>query len=214
MLKTLTSTQIKIILLTLIHLVGFYGIKSDFQEFFLLLTPINLVLSSLILLYGKFSKIPLLSYFYIMCFTLCIEILSVKTGFPFGNYSYDSSLGIKLFGVPIIIGFNWALLLYVCTAISNQLVEENLVLRKDLYKSAIKAFMTASMMLSIDLFIEPKAPLLKFWHWENNTIPLSNYISWFVISFILSLFFRNYEKQTALVNFSYLFIICVFFGFM
>ncbi|NQY80657.1 MAG: carotenoid biosynthesis protein [Candidatus Caenarcaniphilales bacterium] len=214
MLKTFTRTQIKIALLALIHLVGFYGIKSNFHEFFLLLTPLNLVLSSLILLYGKFSKIPLLSYFYIMCFTLCIEILSVKTGFPFGHYNYDSSLGIKLFGVPLIIGFNWALLLYVCTAISNQLVEENLVLKNGLYKSAIKAFMAASMMLTIDLFIEPKASLLNFWHWENNAIPLSNYISWFAISFILSLFFKNYEKQTALVNFSYLLIICVFFGFM
>lgn len=214
MLSNLTKTQIRIALLALIHLVGFYGIKSNFNEFFLLLTPLNLVFSSLILLYGKFSKIPLLSYFYIMCFTLCLEILSVKTGFPFGNYSYDSSLGIKLFGVPLIIGFNWTLLLYVCSAISNQLIEENLVLISEFYKSMIKAFMTASMMLIVDLFIEPKASLLNFWHWENNSIPLSNYVSWFAVSFILSLFFRNYEKQTALVNFSYILIVCTFFAFM
>ena len=207
----LSQTQIKISLLLLIHVVGFLGIRSHFNEFFLLLSPINLVLSAMILLFGKFKEIPLLSYFYIMCFTICIEILSVKTGFPFGHYSYDSSLGLKVLGVPLIIGFNWALLIYVCSAISHQLIDENLVFKSKQITNYVKAFLCATLMLIIDLFIEPKAPLLKFWHWQGDNIPFTNYVSWFLISFILSLFFKNSEKQSALVNFSYLSILCLFF---
>ena len=92
---SLNNSQIKISLLVLIHLVGYLGIKSSFQDYFLLLTPLNLLISSFILFYGKFSKIPLLSYFYIMCFTLCLEILSVKTGFLLDTIAMKLALGLK-----------------------------------------------------------------------------------------------------------------------
>ena len=211
---SLNNSQIKISLLVLIHLVGYLGIKSSFQDYFLLLTPLNLLISSFILFYGKFSKIPLLSYFYIMCFTLCLEILSVKTGFPFGHYSYEASLGLKIFGVPLLIGFNWALLLYICSNISNQLIESNIVISNVLQSRFIESLLTASMMLIVDLFIESKAGYLELWHWQNEVIPLSNYISWFAISFVLSFFFRTNENDTASENFIYLIILCLFFALL
>ena len=36
-------------------------------------------------------------------------------------------------------------------------------------------------MMLLDIIIEVSAPRLDFCEFENNTIPLKNYIAWFVI---------------------------------
>ena len=43
-------------------------------------------------------------------FGLGIEVLGVRTGWPFGVYEYDASLGVQLFGVPLIVPCAWVMM--------------------------------------------------------------------------------------------------------
>jgi bisanhydrobacterioruberin hydratase len=47
-----------------------------------------------------------------------------------------------------------------------------------------KAALGAVLLVWLDTWIEPIAMKLDFWQWENNIIPLQNYIGWYVIGFI------------------------------
>ena len=39
------------------------------------------------------------------------EAIGVNTGLLFGTYEYGANLGFKIFGVPLIIGVNWTVLI-------------------------------------------------------------------------------------------------------
>ena len=46
-------------------------------------------------------------------------------------------------------------------------------------------------MVGLDFFIEPIAISLDFWSWKYDTIPLQNYLGWFLIAFLLQLIFLS-----------------------
>ncbi|MBK7882949.1 MAG: carotenoid biosynthesis protein [Chitinophagaceae bacterium] len=46
-----------------------------------------------------------------VCIGIAVEIIGVKTGFLFGNYSYGIVLGPKIQSVPILIGINWFIII-------------------------------------------------------------------------------------------------------
>ena len=101
----------------ILYTVGFFGIQNpDLQNHFLSLSWFILLLSFIgILLTRKTNKKHFL-FFTLFCFLLgfSVEYIGVKTGILFGEYSYGENLGLKLFGVPLIIGVNWVIL-YVCS---------------------------------------------------------------------------------------------------
>ena len=47
------------------------------------------------------------------------------------------------------------------------------------------------LALIFDWVMEPVAVKLGYWQWENDRIPLYNYISWIIISTILLTLFRK-----------------------
>ncbi|MBN1350930.1 carotenoid biosynthesis protein [candidate division KSB1 bacterium] len=110
-----------------------------------------------------------------------VELLGVKTGKIFGHYAYGDTLSPKLLDVPIAIGFAWLVMLLSSIAIVNKVrfcgVGEHRVLCSGLI---------SLLMVLFDSVMEPAAVKLGYWHWEQNAIPIQNYIVWFVISFIFS----------------------------
>jgi putative membrane protein len=114
-------------------------------------------------------------------FGYLLELVGVKTGFPFGNYEYHETLGLKLFDVPLVIGINWFILSYCFS---------NLV--SNYFKNIIAAALIGSLLMtSFDFIIEPVAIKLDYWQWENNTIPIANYLSWFVAGAIIQYFYHQ-----------------------
>lgn len=148
---------------------------GDAQEF-LQLTPLNLLLTALIIgindAQNRFSKVFLVTYL----LGFAIEVLGVNTGFPFGNYAYGSALGIKLLNTPLIIGLNWLILLYSTNAIAVRFGQTVVT----------KALVSAALMVTLDYLIEPVAISYDFWTWENGLPPFSNYAAWFIVAFIIS----------------------------
>ncbi len=170
-------------ILAIFHIVGVAGFLSPFREVFLLLTPFHLLLVFGYLLFFQSSWDHKLTFFMIlvMVTSYLIELAGVQTGLIFGSYTYGNALGFKIGGTPLLIGVLWFVLVY---GIGGQLKAWSV-------SPALKAAAGASMMLFIDLFIEPVAVDLGFWAWENDIIPIQNYVAWYAISFVYLLIYNK-----------------------
>jgi len=198
---------ISTIILIVFHLVGIVGLQTSYRNAFIQLSSFNLLLSFVLLLINHKQFNAHFFVFVIITYIICysIELAGIKTSAIFGNYSYGDTLGIKLLDVPLIIGINWLILIYsvgcICYSLKTHFV--------------IKSIIGAAMLVLLDLLIEPIAIQLNFWTWENNHIPMQNYIGWFITSFILLLLFNkfNFNKNNLLSKALY-FIQLVFFALL
>ncbi|WP_323755392.1 carotenoid biosynthesis protein [Roseivirga sp.] len=191
MLKQLLSTgkrnqRIAFILLIAMHTAGILGLFfEESRAIFQSLTPFNLLLTAAIIFHFEVDKST--KYFIFIIFTFLfgffIEVAGVKTGAIFGEYTYGPTLGFKLFDVPLIIGLNWAILIYITGIASNKLSSNFWV----------RCIYGAIMMVFIDVLIEPVAIRLDFWQWVGSSIPTQNYLSWFLIAFLLHIVFQELD---------------------
>lgn len=195
-------------IIAIFHLVGLIGLSSDnTRPYFQIFTPFHLLLSTGVLLlfhksWGLGFIIFAFSSFFIGFFA---EVVGIQTGLLFGNYWYGTVLGPHLFEVPILIGVNWFLLVYL----SGNLFH------KKIMNDWLGAIFGAVAMTIMDIFIEPVAVALGYWYWEGDTVPLSNYVGWFLVAFIIHMIYRrlSFEKDNELALF--LFInLAAFFGIL
>jgi putative membrane protein len=119
--------------------------------------------------------------------TLFLEILGVATGAVFGNYTYGPTLGISILGVPLLIGINWTLIIMGTATLVERLTDN----------SWLVASGTAAITVVFDWIMEPVAIALDYWWWSSTTIPLQNYIAWFVIAFVFAMIFSRMKLKTA-----------------
>jgi len=179
-----------IFILVVIYLVGIVGILLPFHADFILLTPFNLIISLLLVLYfhGKWTKE--MTAYMLIAFWLGfgIEIVGVNTGLVFGEYKYGQVLGWKLWGTPLMIGVNWVLLTYCSATVMNRLFK-----RAGLW---YKALIGAGIMTYLDYWIEPVAMHYGFWSWTNNDVPMQNYFAWFVIAYVILVIFYKLVGKT------------------
>lgn len=186
--------------------------KTNKFEWFLILGFAGGALLSIyfpfLLKYSWFSLLTLCAYFIyhllnqstlqslflfllISFFGYLSEVLGVNTGLFFGKYSYLNNLGVKAFGVPLIIGINWGLLIFagyiICTSITQKI---------------LSVLINGFLCVLTDLLMEPTAPKLGFWKFEGGKPGSYNYLCWFLLSvlysYILFVFFKN--KKNKILN--------------
>lgn len=162
------------------YLVGVFGLLIPYTfPLFVKLVPLALVLSFLALYIFHESVIDWKT---IVCFasiyvvSFIVEAIGVYNGLVFGQYTYASSLGPKLFETPLIIGVNWFFLVYTTSAIVENFKQP----------VGIKILLASTFMLVYDIVMEQIAPMLDMWHWENETVPLLNYAAWFALAIIFN----------------------------
>jgi putative membrane protein len=137
---------------------------------------------------------------YIVTFTT--EVVGVKTGLVFGEYIYGSTLGLHLFEVPVVIGFNWVLVVIGAVLVAQKLT-------KNIY---VATFLGGLFSMVFDIFLEPVAIEFDYWTWAGGDIPLQNYVAWFVIAAIFSFIFLKLKvKMRSDLTIHYLFIQAIFF---
>jgi bisanhydrobacterioruberin hydratase len=169
--------------LIIIYTVGILGLSwENSREFFTPMTPLIIIMSSMLLIiYHKQGKpIHLLIFSIVFTGGFFFEALGVNTGLIFGDYSYSDVLGWKLFDTPLLIGLNWAILIYMIW---------NLMAKWKLY-GWIKIFIGSAMMVAYDIVLEPFAITYGLWKWEAVSPPIRNYIAWFVISMLFFVIVR------------------------
>jgi len=60
------------------------------------------------------------------------------------------------------------------------------------HNSFVQGGVAATFMLLYDLNLEPSAIELGLWNWEAVSIPIQNYVSWFVIAFVMHYFLYQF----------------------
>lgn len=99
-------------------------------------------------------------------FALVIEEIGVRTGWPFGDHNFDSSLGAKIYSVPVVIVFLWMMIAHPILVAARR-VTQNWVF---LYGGAT--------MMAWHLFIDPALADSHrvLWKFTGSHVPLEREI--------------------------------------
>ncbi len=105
-------------------------------------------------------------------YALLFETIAVKTGLPYGSFSYGGLLGPKLFNaVPATVLIAWTPLVLGTLALLQTI--------KPLWKQALVATL---MLVVIDMVLDPAAVHVGFWSWDTPGIyygvPPINFFGW------------------------------------
>jgi putative membrane protein len=134
--------------------------------------------------------------------TFWVEFAGVHTGHIFGNYHYGDTMFLQLGEVPVVIAFNWLMLILATNSLASFVVKSKWPV----------PFLAGGLIVIFDYVMEPVAMKLDYWQWEGGFIPLQNYVAWFVIALVFSfaLLWVKIRPKSALLN-TYLGIQFVFF---
>jgi len=158
------------------YIVGFIGTATPvLHDLFIGLFPFALLLSFVAILIYHSEAYTRRTVFVLILIGLSgylVEVIGVKSHIIFGSYRYGNALGIKVLDTPLLIGINWLMLAYAGSSVAENF-------RLPLWLQIIFA---SAIMLIYDIILEQIAPVLGMWTWEGNSVPLQNYIAWFVVS--------------------------------
>jgi putative membrane protein len=171
------------LVMVLFFLVGFIGHRIPATlPWMLALTPYFL------LIFGLAAFLPVLLEArtwvliwagVVLLVTLALEALGTATGWIFGPYTYGSTLGLRLFQVPLVIAFNWLLVILAALLLTRRLFRHPL----------LGSLAAAALAAGFDYVMEPTAIRLGYWTWQAAGIPPQNYLAWFLIALAAALGF-------------------------
>jgi putative membrane protein len=198
--RQFSKIQIATAVTVLFHSIGLFGILIFKSDFIIRSTPVNMLLSFTLLVWTQAEKNSAFWLFVFACVSvgIAVEIIGVNTGLLFGSYNYGDVLGIKFKAVPLLIGINWFIIIYCCgISIQGLLlrmlkpIEGTTVTPSKALKSLAVITDGATLAVLFDWLMEPVAVILGFWHWQDNVVPLYNYVCWFAVSALLLLIFNQ-----------------------
>mgnify|MGYP001479709270 FL=1 len=199
------NKKISVFLIWLIHISGALGLLYYDVIFFAALTPINLYLTALLLMINqKNPRINELIGIGLIFFAgIIVEYLGVNYNLIFGEYEYGENMGPKFFGVPFLIGVNWIIITLTAGGIANTFFKKN---------KYLTILFGSILMVFIDFFIEPVAPVLDFWEFKGNIVPISNYTGWLFTGLITqSIYYITFKEKEFTFSINLYSAILVFF---
>lgn len=187
--KNIPSAKKTGIIFIFYYLVGVVGLSiPDSRPLFITLMPFSLLMSfGLLLLYHRNWKLT-----HVLVFTAIalggylVEVAGVLTGEVFGDYTYGRALGFKLFDTPLMIGINWIMLVYCFYNLLEGLR----------WPWPLRVLSGAGLMVVYDIIMEPVAISLDMWSWGGGSIPIQNYVAWFIISLVFMLVMQLARVKT------------------
>lgn len=192
----------------LINISGFFGLLSDQKDFFLIMSPLAILITFILLIlnYDFKQKGFITALISIITIGFLVEFLGVNYDLFFGSYEYGNNLGYKIGGVPIIMSVNWLVLIFLAGSFTEKIIPNSL---------PIKVLFAALLMVFLDIFLEICAPKLDYWKFNEEVVPISNYNSWFIISAIcLYIYFKLIKEKEYTLSTNMLVIYFAFFGLL
>lgn len=116
-----------------------------------------------------------ITYFAItFLFSFSTAQIGVRTGWPFGTYTYDASLGYQIGGVPLVVPFIWLMIAHPVLVAARRVTQHWIFI----YGGAA--------MMTWDLFLDPQMVAARRWTWTFTDghlpfapeIPISNGVGW------------------------------------
>ena len=111
-------------------------------------------------------------------FTFLAEAAGVATGAIFGQYEYGPTLGWAWRGVPLVIAFNWGLVVHGACGLAWRRMRAGKP-AGGRWSTALQAGLIAT---AFDFLMEPVAMQLDYWRWPDDRVPLQNYAAWFAVA--------------------------------
>lgn len=201
-----TTAKISVALIWLFHFSGLLGILYIDRELFLETTPVNLFITIVLLFINlpDVNRNVLLAAGAAFTVGMAVEFLGVNYGLIFGHYEYGNNLGVKVGGVPLLIGANWVMLTFITGSVGAVISPSSKVLA---------AVLGSFLMVLLDLVIEPVAPKFDYWEFANDRAPLSNYIGWFFVAFPIQWLYQSRVMfKEKVFSFHLVLIQFIFFG--
>ncbi len=176
---------ISIFIIWLFTIAGIIGILSVYEDWFLSFTWLNLLVYLWLIIWNNsLNRRLILALLIPFGIGMLTEYLGVNYGLIFGNYEYGDNLGFKMYGVPLMIGVNWAILTY-CTAAMARAIHKSII---------ISSLLGAISMVFLDVIMEVSAPRFDFWEFDEGVVPLQNYVGWFFTAFLVHLLLQKVIK--------------------
>jgi putative membrane protein len=145
-------------------IIGLYGILVFLSEHRSRISPSSLI---------RVAAVLVLVYL--------LEYIGVREGFPFGKYEYTPALGFQIWSVPVAIVLAW----YTTIMMSRRIAAVTVRLHGHARRAAV-ALLAGLLTVALDFALEPMAAFIKqYWIWSEGSVPVQNYVSWFVISSII-----------------------------
>ena len=205
----------------LFHVSGALGmILGYYSNWFVQMTPINLLVMFGLLLYTHTDFSKQFWLFFLLAFATGIitEMIGVNTGRLFGSYQYSRLLGPGIGGVPFLIGINWFLVVWCSCNCILLFHEQVLKWAGPMADKVSDNWLRISMVVDgallatfFDWVLEPAAIKLGYWTWLGGSIPIYNYVCWFVISALLIGVFQYFGFRRINQFAVHLFIIQILF---
>lgn len=112
-------------------------------------------------------------------YTYAIEVVGIRTGWPYGTFEYAIQLGPMLFGeVPL------ALPLFFLPLVLNAYLLTLLVLEEWAEGTVVRLCTAIAAVVAVDVVLDPAAVAIGFWTYvppgPYYGVPLSNYLGWIV----------------------------------
>ncbi|UCE07652.1 MAG: carotenoid biosynthesis protein [bacterium] len=197
---------------------GLWHVLGVFQTLMrILAAPLLIALSIIVFIVTyrllKDKKIRLKLLFWailVLIGSFAVELFGVKTGNVFGQYVYGETLQPIVFGVPFAIGFAWLGMLLTSTAVAQRILP-----KFSNYHFMIRAVSISLLMVLFDIVMEPAAMKLGYWTWLGGSIPIQNFIAWFVISYffvIIGLRMKLFKEKSPSIVFHAYFAQLIYFG--
>jgi putative membrane protein len=126
---------------------------------------------------------------------LAVEVLGLRTGTPFGDYHYSSTLTRTVFGVPWVVPLAWAMVAYPALVAARRLS------RSPLLVPLVGGWALASW----DLFLDPMMTGDGYWAFTGVRYPLPhvpgipavNYVGWLVTAVVMMALLDRLPRRTV-----------------
>jgi bisanhydrobacterioruberin hydratase len=122
--------------------------------------------------------------------TFAAEAVGVSTGAIFGEYTYGPTLGLAWHGVPLIIAFNWVMVVNGVVCLAGRLIP----LWPDFWRPPAIVLLSGLLAVAFDYVMEPVAIHLDYWTWTGGSVPLQNYAAWFGIAALTAAFHPRHTR--------------------
>jgi putative membrane protein len=137
-------------------------------------------------------------------FGLVFELAGVAYGTVFGgHYIYNIAIQPSVMGVPWLIPLIWSGFIYIGYTIVSSFgiwinSRKHPPILNGFFRSIIFAFLTAFVVLAIDLLMEPLQVNAGTWKWLDYgyyyDIPSGNFLGWFLLTFTTILTFKIVQR--------------------
>lgn len=124
-------------------------------------------------------------------FAYGIETIALRTGFPYGQFSYSGTLGYALFNItPWTVPLGWVPLIiasWTCASCVGRTVGSRVLL-------------TTGILVVVDLILDPAAVSLGFWRYAHpgfwGGVPYTNFLGW-MVSGLIGCYLLNFVVHGA-----------------